>query len=86
MFKKTVFGIGILIVLALEAVPFQETHHVRFTPAFGILLGNDSFHNEILWTLGLSADFFLTEKWALTPEFYFASQEVGFKIICFNPA
>jgi hypothetical protein len=62
MFRKIVFGIFFSIVPTLEAAPVQAKEGMRLTPAFGILWDADSFHDDLLWTLGLSADFFLIKN------------------------
>jgi hypothetical protein len=85
MFRKIVFGIFFSIVPTLEAAPVQAKEGMRLTPAFGILWDADSFHDDLLWTLGLSADFFLIKNVALTPEFYMAGKKVGFKDYLLQP-
>jgi len=85
MFNKIVFGISLLIVLALEAVPGQIKQSVRFTIAVGTLWDNDSFHNDFLWILGISGDFYLDKNLTLNPEFNVASKELGFKNFLLQP-
>ena len=85
MLRNIVLGIGLLIVLALGAMPVQAMQPARFAASFGTIWDNDSFHNDFLWILGLSADFFLVKNLALTPEFYMASQEIGFKNFLLQP-
>lgn len=85
MLKKGLMAIGFLLVLAHEAVPVRAEQRVWLTPAFGILRDNDSFHNDILWTLGISADFYPVKNLALTPEFYLAAQDVHFKHYLLQP-
>ncbi len=85
MLRKIVLGIGLSIVLALGALPVQAVQPARFTASFGTIWDNDSFHNDFLWILGISADFFLVKNLALTPEFYMASQEIGFKNFLLQP-
>ena len=85
MLRNFFLGIGLSIVLILGAIPVQAKQPVRLTAAFGALWDNDSFHNDFLWILGLSADFFLIKNLALTPEFHIASQKIGFKNILLQP-
>lgn len=75
MLKKYYFVLLVLLGLVLAVVPVQANQSVQLTPAFGTM-----WDQLFLWTLGLSVDLYLTKYLTITPEFYMANKEIGFKV------
>lgn len=75
MLKKYYFVLLVLLGLVLAVVPVQANKKVQFTLASGIM-----WDQLFLWTLGLSVDLYLTKYLTITPEFYMANKEIGFKV------
>lgn len=75
MLKRYHLGILVLLGLLLAVVPVQANKSVQFTPAFGTM-----WDQSFLWSLSLSVDFYLTKYLTITPEFYMANKEFGFKV------
>jgi len=78
MLKRYHFGLLVLFGLVLAVVPAQANKKVQFTLASGIMW--DHINQLFLFPLGLSVDIYLTKNLTITPEFYMANRDIGFRV------
>ncbi len=78
MLKRYHFGLLVLLGLVLAVVPVQANKKVQFTLASGIMW--DHINQLFLFPLGLSVDIYLTKNLTITPEFYMAHRDIGFRV------
>jgi len=63
----------IILFVSLSVAPAQADQLVEVTPALGVV-----WRQTYFWILGISADFYLTRYFSISPEFYLSNKNFSF--------